>query len=79
MDYYIINIFINYIIMDPSSTVAITIAILGLISGVLAHMRFHSRCHIGDKLEISITKDNNDDNKKNDLSSLSDSSEVTDL
>lgn len=64
--------------MEPTTTVTIIISVVGLVSGVLAHMRFRSKCHLGDTLEISIQKEADKENNKN-LSSLSDSSEATSI
>ena len=46
--------------MDPS-TASIILSIIAVISSASAHMRLHSKCHIGNVLDISIEKQFNDD------------------
>lgn len=65
--------------MDPATTATIIISVVGLLAGVMAHLRFRSKCHIGDILDISITKTEDeikkepDKTQNNKLSSLSNS------
>ncbi len=71
--------------MEPAGIITISIAVLGVISGIIAHMRIRSSCHVGDVLSLSIDKEidnqckDNKDNKNNkdNLSSLSNSDNDT--
>lgn len=52
--------------MDPS-TASIILSVIAVISSASAHMRLHSKCHVGNILDVSVEKQFN-----NDLSKYSD-------
>lgn len=43
--------------MEPTTTATIILSVVGLLAGVIAHLRIRSKCHLGEVLEISFTKE----------------------
>lgn len=50
--------------MEPTTTATIILSVVGLLAGVIAHFRIRSKCHLGEVLEISFTKETDIKNKE---------------